>query len=86
LLPVATSLICQCKNEFFTDSHASCWLKFSQPSNNFAKKNSIATGGIWQFTGQNYPKEVFGSFQAPVNYGRKWHKFFACEVLFDKEI
>ena len=33
-------------------------VKFSQPSNNFAKINSVATVGIWQFTGQNYPKKV----------------------------
>jgi len=46
----------------------------------------FATGGIWQFTSQNYPKKVFGSFQAHVNYGEKWHKFFACEVLFGKDI
>ena len=26
LMPVATRQICQCKNEFLTNSHASCWL------------------------------------------------------------
>jgi len=88
LLPVATRQTFPCKYTFLTDSDVSLWL-FNSVNHetflefHFSKINNIFPASHRLLT-KNYPKNVFGNFQAHVKLiiiKRKWHKFFTREVL-----